>query len=207
MSLHVIFVRHGETVWHAENRYAGSSDIALTERGRRQAHALADWAEKADLTAVWASPLTRSQETAHDSAERAGLPVNVDPRLRELDFGIAEGLTRAEMRERFPEQLAAFKADPVANHLPSGEHPRDASDRYREFLADLQAEHREGRVLVVAHTTAIRLALCRMLGLPLREYRRIFPFLDNCALNELILRDSGPSLLTLNRPVTPGAFR
>lgn len=206
MSLHVIFVRHGETVWHDENRYAGSSDIALTERGHAQARALAEWAGQAELTAVWASPLARSQETAHGSAERAGLPVNVDPRLRELDFGIAEGLTRTEMGQRFPDQLAAFHTDPVAHHLPKGEDPLAASDRYRSFLRDLQDEHREGRVLVVGHTTAIRLTLCRMLGLPLREYRRIFPFLANCALNEIVLRDSVPSLLRLNCPVTPGAL-
>ncbi|KOU76204.1 phosphoglycerate mutase [Streptomyces sp. MMG1533] len=207
MSLHVIFVRHGETLWHAENRYAGSTDIALTERGHAQSRALADWAEQADLTAIRASPLTRSQETARDSAVRTGLPVSVDPRLRELDFGIAEGLTRAEMQLRFPDRLAAFKTDPVTNHFPKGENPLAAGDRYMEFLTDLQTEHREGRVLVVGHSTAIRLALCRILGLPLREYRRTFPFLANCALNEVVLHDGVMSLLTLNRPVTPGVLK
>ncbi|MGW3422332.1 histidine phosphatase family protein [Streptomyces phaeochromogenes] len=207
MSLHVILVRHGETLWHAENRYAGSTDIALTEHGHAQSRALADWAGQADLTAIFASPLARSQETARDSAVRTGLPVRVDERLRELDFGIAEGLTRAEMQQRFPDHLAAFGTDPVTNHFPKGENPLDASDRYLAFLTDLQAEHHEGRVLVVGHSTAIRLALCRLLGLPLRQYRRTFPFLANCALNELVLRDGVPSLLTLNRPVTPGELK
>ncbi|MCN9241522.1 histidine phosphatase family protein [Streptomyces sp. RY43-2] len=207
MSTHVILVRHGETVWHAENRYAGGTDVALTARGHAQAEALADWAEQAELTAVWASPLTRSRETAQPSVARTGLPLRADPRLRELDFGIAEGLTRAEMRRRFPDDLAAFQHDPVAHHFPEGENPVDAGDRYLEFLADLRAHHPDGRVLVVGHSTAIRLALCRLLGLPPREYRRVFPYLDNCALNEVVLRDGVSSLLTLNRPVTPGAFK
>jgi len=207
LSVHVIFVRHGETVWHAENRYAGGTDIELTERGHAQAQALADWAEQADLTAIWASPLTRSQETARASAVRTGLPMRLDRRLRELDFGVAEGLTRTEMRQRFPDDLAAFQTDPVAHHFPKGENPLDAADRYLAFLTDLQAHHPEGRVLVVSHSTAIRLALCRLLGLPPSEYRRIFPSLANCALNELVLGDGVPSLLTLNRPVTPGALR
>ncbi|GAA3982280.1 histidine phosphatase family protein [Streptomyces plumbiresistens] len=209
MSLHVIFVRHGETVWHAENRYAGSTDIVLTERGHAQSRALADWAEQADLTAIWASTLTRSQETARESALRTGLPVSVDERLRELDFGIAEGLTRAEMQQRFPDPLAAFTTDPVTHHFPKGENPVDAADRYLAFLTDLQdlqADHRDGRVLVVGHSTAIRLALCRILGLPLPQYRRTFPFLANCALNEVVFNDGVPSLLSLNRPVTPGAL-
>jgi probable phosphoglycerate mutase len=207
LSLHVIFARHGESVWHAENRYAGSTDIALTEHGHAQSRALADWAEQADLSAIWASTLTRSQVTARESAVRTGLPVRVDARLRELDFGIAEGLTRAEMQQRFPDHLAAFRTDPVTNHFPKGENPLAAGDRYLEFLTGLQAGHREGRVLVVGHSTAIRLALCRVLGLPLRDYRRTFPFLANCALNEVVLSDGVPSLLTLNRPVTPGALR
>jgi probable phosphoglycerate mutase len=207
MSVQVIFVRHGETEWHAENRYAGLSDVALTARGHAQGRALADWAAQADLDAVWASPLTRSRETARDSAERAGVPVQVDPRLLEVDFGIAEGLTRAEMEDRFPADLAAFQSDPVEHHFPKGENPMEAVDRYLTFLADLEADHPDGRVLVVGHSTAIRLTLCHLLGVPLRKYRRVFPFLVNCALNEIILRDGAISLLALNLPVTSGETR
>ncbi|AKH85433.1 phosphoglycerate mutase [Streptomyces sp. CNQ-509] len=219
MSLNVIFVRHGESVWHGENRYAGATDIDLTDHGRDQAAALADWAAQAGLTAVWSSPMLRCRQTAAGSAAAAGLPLHLDPRLRELDFGVAEGLTRAEMRERMPEAVASFEADPVASHFPEGEDPAAVVERYVAFLADLRAEHdtgaqgdgkqtggkeSDGRILVVAHSTAIRLTLCRLLDLPLRDYRRRFPHLANCALNELVLSDGTPSLLTLNRPVTPG---
>jgi probable phosphoglycerate mutase len=202
MSVHVYFVRHGESEWHAENRYAGGTDIALTEHGYAQAAELAEWAEQASLTAIWASPLARSRETARDASARTGLPVTIDPRLTELDFGIAEGLTRDEMARRFPEHLSAFQSDPVGHHFPKGENPGHAADRYVEVLRDLSAEHSSGRFLIIAHSTAIRLTLCRMLGLPLRSYRRIFPSLRNCALNELILHDDVPSLLTLNHPAT-----
>lgn len=218
MSLNVIFVRHGESVWHGENRYAGATDIDLTDHGRDQAAALADWAAQAGLTAVWSSPMLRCRQTAAASAARAGLPLHLDPRLRELDFGVAEGLTRAEMRERMPEAVASFEADPVASHFPGGEDPAGVVERYVDFLTGLRAEHDGGergegggsggkgaaRILVVAHSTAIRLTLCRLLDLPLRDYRRRFPHLANCALNELVLSDGTPSLLTLNRPVTPG---
>lgn len=207
MSVQVIFVRHGETQWHAENRYAGVSDVALTNRGRAQGRALADWAAKAGLDAVWASPLTRSRETASESAQRAGVPVQVDQRLREIDFGVGEGLTRAEMEDQFPADLAAFQSDPVEHHFPKGEHPTETVERYLTFLADLETDHPDSRVLVVGHSTAIRLTLCRLLGVPLREYRRVFPFLANCALNEIILRDGAISLLALNLPVTSGEPR
>ncbi|WP_419998608.1 histidine phosphatase family protein [Streptomyces boninensis] len=204
MTLTVYLVRHGESVWHEENRYAGATDIDLTDHGLAQAHRLADWAEQADLTAVWSSPLRRCVRSAEESAARTGLPLRLDSRLRELDFGVAEGLTRAEMRQRLPGELKAFEADPVANHFPEGEDPLAAADRYAAFLAGLQAEHEEGRVLVLGHNTAIRLALCRLLGMPPQDYRRAFPYLANCALNELVLRPDGPpALLAFNNPLAP----
>ncbi|MFC8228888.1 histidine phosphatase family protein [Streptomyces sp. NPDC057287] len=204
MSLHVFLVRHGESVWHEENRYAGVSDIELSEHGRAQAAGLASWAGRADLTAVWSSPMRRCRETAEGCADRAGLPLVLEPQLRELDFGVAEGMTRAELREHLPGVLKAFEADPVGSHFPEGEDPVAAGERYADVLGGLRAGHQEGRVLVVAHSTAIRLALCRLLGIPLRDYRRVFPHLANCAVNELVLRDGTPSLLALNQHVTPG---
>ncbi len=204
---YLVLVRHGETVWHAENRYAGASDIALTTRGLEQAAQLASWARTARLSAVWASTLSRAQLTAAACAEVTGTPLQLDERLRELDFGAGEGLTSAEMRHRFPDALDAFRADPVANHLPDGEDPVKAADRFTACLYDIADQHPDGRILVVAHTTAIRLALCRLIGVPLSEYRRLFPFVRNCGLTELRLQDGQTSVLEFNTPIEPGSFR
>ena len=70
----LVLVRHGETVWHAENRYAGVSDVALTPRGEEQAARLARWARTAGLVAVWSSPLSRARRTAQGCAGAADLP-------------------------------------------------------------------------------------------------------------------------------------
>ncbi|GAA3676567.1 alpha-ribazole phosphatase [Nonomuraea antimicrobica] len=204
----LVLVRHGETVWHAENRYAGTSDVELTPRGHEQADRLAGWAAGAGLTAVWASTLSRARITAEAAAARAGLPVGTDARLRELNFGEGEGLTAAEMTARFPEARAAFEADPVAHPLPGGEDPHLAAERFVAALHGIAAAHPAGRVLVVAHTTAIRLALCRLIGVPLGRYRRLFPRLDNCALTELRLTGPDPAqvaILQYNSPI--GAVR
>jgi broad specificity phosphatase PhoE len=196
----LVLVRHGQTVWHAENRYAGRSDVALTPRGVEQAAQLAVWAQTAGLAAVWSSTLSRARITAEACSEAAGLPLEVDARLCELDFGEGEGLTSAEMTERFPDARAAFLADPVTHHLPGGEDPVSAADRFTECLGEIAEKHPDGRVLVVAHSSAIRLALCRLIGVPLAEYRRLFPTLRNCALTELRLRDGRAALLQFNTP-------
>ncbi|GAA2595742.1 histidine phosphatase family protein [Actinomadura fulvescens] len=196
----LVLVRHGETTWHAENRYAGVTDVPLTPRGLDQARRLADWARTAGLAAVWSSDLTRARLTAEPCAEAAGLPLCIDERLRELNFGRAEGLTRAEMRQRFPEALQAFHADPVNGHLPGGEDPAAAAGRFTACLNDIARRHPDKRILVIAHTTAIRLALCTLLGLPLPGYRRLFPSVRNCALTEIRVEDGDVALLAFNTP-------
>ncbi|MFG1945150.1 histidine phosphatase family protein [Nonomuraea sp. NPDC048826] len=201
----LVLARHGETGWHAENRYAGISDVELTPRGHEQARLLAEWAAGAGLSAVWSSTLSRAVITARAAAEAAGVRPRTDERLRELDFGRGEGLTAREMRERFPEARAAFEADPAAHPLPGGEDPAAAAERFTAALRDLAAASPGGRVLVVAHTTAIRIALCRLIGVPLGEYRRLFPRLDNCALTELRLDGPRTAILQYNSPI--GAVR
>lgn len=204
---HLVLVRHGETVWHAENRYAGVSDISLTARGLRQAGQLAAWAKTAGLSGVWASNLNRAQLTAKACVEISGTPLTIDERLRELDFGDGEGLTAAEMEQQFPEAVHAFRADPVADHLPGGEDPARAAKRFTECLHDIARRHPGGRVLVVAHTTAIRLALCQLIGVPLREYRQLFPFVRNCALTEIRLHDGRVAVIEFNTPIEREGLR
>lgn len=197
----LVLVRHGETVWHAENRYAGVSEVELSPRGLGQAARLATWASSAGLAAVWSSSQGRALGTATPCAEAAGLRLQVDARLRELDFGDGEGLTSQEMRERIPEAFAAFGIDPVANHLPGGEDPIAAVGRFVACLHDISDLQSEGRVLVVAHATMIRLALCHLLGAPLGDYRRLFPAIGNCALTEIRMTGGRPALLQFNVPV------
>ncbi len=200
----LVLVRHGETVWHSEDRYAGSSDIELTPRGVRQAELLARWATTAHLAAVWSSQLSRAVRTARDSAAALGIEVVVDDRLRELDFGAAEGLTKSDLATTFPSELAAFRADPVEYHLPAGESPVEAAQRFVSCLHDIASAEPDGRVLVVAHTTAIRLAVCHLVGIDLSCYRQVFPAVRNCALTEVRLEpgaDGAAALLQFNTPV------
>ncbi len=197
----LVLVRHGETVWGADNRYAGQSDIALTPHGELQSERLARWASGARLAAVWSSPLSRARLTAAPSAAAAGLPLHIDDRLLELHFGEAEGLTEREMEARFPAERAAFLRDPVVHFLPGGEDPLLAAVRGVAALQAIAAAAADGRCLVVAHSTLLRLALCRLLGIPLARYRTAIPRFPNTALTEIELTPGGASLLCFNVPL------
>ena len=195
----LVLVRHGETQWHADNRYAGRSDVALTPRGHEQAADLARWAAGAGLDAVLTSTLGRARETAAPAAEAAGIVVQVDERLVEVDFGEGDGRTRDEMRAAFPGALDAFLRRPASSPFPGGEAGADAVARAAPALAEAAAAHPEGRVLVVAHQTLLRLLLCSMLGLPLDHYRAVFPRLENIARTVVRPATDGPgALLMLN---------
>jgi 2,3-bisphosphoglycerate-dependent phosphoglycerate mutase len=203
----LFLARHGQTVWHAENRYAGGvSDVDLTPAGVAQARALAAWARARRLDAVVASPVRRAQETAAPVAAVLGVPVETVDDLREVRFGVAEGRTLAEVAAEGPDGAAMverFRADPVAHPFPGAEPPADAANRCARALRATAARARGATVLVVAHNTLLRLGLCALIGLPVSRYRHVFPRLDNAAVSEIRLSGDvaePAALLSLNVP-------
>ena len=210
----LFLVRHGETVWHGENRYAGSSDVALTDVGRAQADRLARWAGRAELTAIATSDLARARDTAAPAAAVTGLTPVVDPDLREQHFGAGEGRTLQELGEDPSAGADRFADDPWANPFPDAEDPARAADRFLTALARVTeaaaavVEGPRARVLVVCHNTVLRLAACRLTGIPGRDYRRVLGAPDNTAYAELLATADGGeapvsgTLVRWNVPIT-----
>ena len=198
----LLLARHGETVWHAENRYAGSSDVGLTEKGIGQAATLGRWAAGQPLAAVYASDLSRAVLTATPSADALGLQVQIDPRLREVHFGRGEGMTRTEMIEVFPAGLASFLASPGHVPLPDGEAGLTAVQRAWSALEEISVRHQGDTVLVVMHSTLMRLLLCRVLGVPLDNYRDTLPSVQNAAITSITINEGKPALHSYNVPTS-----
>ena len=97
----LFLVRHAETIWHRENRYAGRTDVALTEAGHAQAEQLGLWCAAANIDAIWTSPLARCQLTAAPAAALMDCVPVIDDRLVELDFGSLEGRPKLKPRHFF----------------------------------------------------------------------------------------------------------
>jgi len=199
----LLLARHGQTVWHAENRYAGVSDVALTDTGRAQAEALGRWAAAHPVDAIWTSLVSRAIATAGPACRALGLTPHREPDLRECDFGEVEGHTLAEFADRDPGAAEAFRADPVAHPFPGAEDPKAAADRGAAAVHRIAAAHDGERVLVVAHNTLLRLVLCSLLSIPLADYRRVFPQLRNAAVSELRMDTGSVGLISLNVPCEP----
>lgn len=197
----VFFARHGESVWHAENRYAGTTDVGMTKRGFEQAGRLSEWAATAGLAAVYSSGSSRARDTAAPAALAINASVQIDPRFREVGFGEGEGLTRTEMAERFPDALAAFIDRPASIPLPGGEPGMSAIERFVAGLAEVAVSHPAGRVLIVSHSTVIRLVMSRLLGINPDRYRQVFPVLGNATITEVIYESANAGLLRYNQPI------
>jgi broad specificity phosphatase PhoE len=175
----VLLLRHGETGFHAENRYAGVTDLPLNDNGKRQAEHLAEWASSTAIGSLWSSDLLRAVQTASPLAAVSGLPPIVEPGFRELDFGRGEGMTQAEMRAEFPRERTAFEVDPFSNALPLGESGPDAVARARAALRNVleqsTATAPDDLIVIVTHSTLLRLLVADLIGAPRSSYRTLFP--------------------------------
>ena len=149
---------------------------------------------------MYSSDLSRAIATAQPAVAGLGTKLVVDARLREVDFGRAEGLTRSEMAHAFPQELAAFMANPGTSPLPGGEAGSSAVARALGALEDIAAARPDGAVLVVMHTTLMRLLLCHMMGIPLDRYRTVFPEVINAAITEVRFDGKEWALATFNSP-------
>ncbi len=199
----LLLARHGQTEWHSDNRYVSRTDIGLTETGREQARTLARRAEREKVNLVLSSPLGRALLTAKPAAAACNLEPETDERLRELDFGEWEGRTLAEIREEDPESVRRFE-ESAEHGFPGGEPLHEGADRVLKVFACLSRSHAGETVLVVAHNTLLRLALCRMLGVELGHYRRLMPRVVNGAVSEVRFGENGGALYSFNDAGGPG---
>ena len=190
-----LLLRHGQTPMSVQKRYAGLSpktDAPLTDTGVRQAVAAAKRLASAGIDAIVASPLQRTVRTAEEVAAVTGVPVLTDQDFRETDFGAWEGLTFAEVRERWPSELATWLADPSVAP-PGGESFDQVSERVTAALQRILAERAHQTVLIVSHVTPIKtLVAAALLAPPAALYRM---HLDVAALSEIDWYADGPAVL------------
>jgi broad specificity phosphatase PhoE len=191
------FVRHGETAWNAEERLCGSTDVPLSDVGRRQAHLLGLRFQPIWVEALYSSPLGRALETAQLIGEAIGREPVVDPRLAELNYGAWEGRLFEEIKRTSPAIYGAWDADPANVAPPEGETGVHLIERVTPFMADLAQRHRSGNVVVVCHKTVCRLLACHIMGTPLSEYRRRIT-MDNAAVNIFETREGKWGVVALN---------
>jgi probable phosphoglycerate mutase len=151
MSTRFIVIRHGETHWNREGRIQGHLDSALTEEGSGQAEAVAERLAKQNVDVLYSSDLGRARQTARRIAERCGLDILTDRRLREKNLGVFQGLTATDMKAQFPVEYARYLSREPSFVIPGGESARQFFDRTVSCFEDLASRTSGGTVVVVTH--------------------------------------------------------
>lgn len=192
----VFLVRHGATILTAEDRFAGATDVPLSDEGREQARRLSFRLAKEPIRGVYASPLGRTMETARIIIQPHNLEVQAREGLREISHGHWEQKTRKEVDELYPQEAESWDKDPFTFAPVGGESGLAVTARALPAFLEIVKEHPGETVLVVSHKATIRLLLSSLLGFDPRRYR------DNldqspAALNIVDFKDQVHARLTL----------
>jgi probable phosphoglycerate mutase len=169
----ITIARHGETAWSRAGRFQGLADIGLSRRGRAQAHQLAQ-SLVGDYSAVWSSDLRRARATAAPIAARFAVSVRIDRRLREIDVGSWEGLTRSEVACRWPAEYAAWLIDPTLDTC-SRESFASLRSRCDAVASALCVGAQQGAVIAVTHGTSGIVLMASLLAKSAREVAETVP--------------------------------
>ena len=159
MPTRIFLVRHGATTLTAEDRFAGSSNVNLSEEGRRQVTSLARRLENEQLHAVYCSPLDRTVETATIIAAPHNLTPVREEGLREIDYGHWEGLRRSEIEAKYAQEYEAWQEDPFTIGPHEGESGVNVLNRALPVMRRIVEENRHKSILIVAHKGVNRILI------------------------------------------------
>ncbi|HEX6108578.1 MAG TPA: alpha-ribazole phosphatase [Ktedonobacteraceae bacterium] len=203
--MRLILVRHGETMYNAQRRYTGQSDVPLNALGERQAAALGEYLATEHLDVIVTSDLERTRVTAEAIARYHGLAIQEDIDLRELAFGEWEGYTYDEVLARDAKLVAQWRSDPTTYAPPGGETVAQLRDRCAHALRNWQTQYPEASVLWVTHGGLIGVLLCHVLGIDLKrrwQFRH-----DNASISEMYLSGDRVMIVRLNETAHLRALR
>ena len=171
--MRLILIRHGETQLNRDGRVQGRDSEPLNRTGRAQARAVAGALSGDAPFALYASPLTRAMETAQAISDAFQVPCTPLRGLEEIDTGELNGLTGQEMKERFPELMQEWDRNPASVRMPGGESMVEVRQRAWKAVTTLLERHDEQTAVAVSHNFAICTIVCKVLGTPLRHFRRL----------------------------------
>ncbi len=156
---HVLLIRHGETDFNREHRLQGVMAVPLNDNGIAQAASVAKYLSRLSIDRLYSSPILRAYETAEIISRAILLPCSFDKRLREIEFGIFEGLTFPLVEKRFPVEHKKWTSGYLDYGVPKGESRRDVQQRMRAAWNDITENEDSQTVALVTHGSAISIFL------------------------------------------------
>jgi len=193
----ILLVRHGQTAWNREERFRGQVDVPLDDWGLRQAELVGRRiAERWEPTAIYASSLQRTLQTAAGIARACNLRTTIHDGLLDIDYGVFAGLTPQEAADLYPDIARAWRRAPHMILFPDGQSLGDVRDRAEAALEGIVANHPHQMVVLVTHVVICRLLLCAILGLDSSHFWQFEPATASISVFEVY--DGHSVLLSFN---------
>jgi broad specificity phosphatase PhoE len=171
--INIYIARHGETTWNEEGRIQGKSDPGLSSKGYAQSLALCHHLKSRSLSAIYTSTRQRSVLTAEPLANHFGLPIQRQPELDEIAFGILEGKLLHQFDDELKSEWERFKDDRFMYRIPGAENYADVANRVKPFAQKLLRVHKGQEVLIVGHRVVNRLLIGMLMQYPVEQVLKI----------------------------------
>ncbi len=189
-------VRHGQTNWNILGRTQGHGNSDLTKKGLEQAKELADAIVDYPIDYIYSSDLGRAVQTAQIIANKLNLDVKKTSTLREMGFGIWEGLLIEEIKRDHLDTYNTWRNKPHLVNIEGGENLHIIKERTDKFIKELNKKYDNKHIVLVSHSVTVRAMLLSFLGSSMQNIYRIKQ--DNTALNIVECRDYGPVVIKMN---------
>jgi len=170
-------IRHGQTDWNLTGRWQGQAADApgLNDTGYAQALTVHEQLKGIKISAIYSSDLLRARQTADLIAESLGLPVTLEPRLREINLGVWEGMPSDEIEAKYPQELAQRALDPFHTRAPNGESPQDVVERVLAAVNEIASRHPNESVVIVGHGVSLAVIICHTQGFSMEDVYQHIP--------------------------------
>ena len=192
----LLLVRHGITEFNSTRRFAGYSDVEMSDAGYRQVEKLRDRLANEKIDIIYSSDLRRALVTAEVISSRHNVDIITYSELREINYGDAEGLTFQEISSRYPEVAELVTNFSLQLKFPGGESFEGFIERTSKFLDKLKRHTPSQTMLIVSHGGPLRVLICRLLEIDLGHWRQIR--LDNASLSRVETYPQGAIVSLLN---------
>lgn len=192
----LLLIRHGETESNKKSIIQGQTDTDLNASGIKKAAETAEFLKDYSFDQIYSSDLMRAKKTASFIADKLNIEIKESEKIREIHFGDWEGLNLEQIAEKYPEDLEAWKKDPLTNGPPGGENITQFSARINYFFNELLEKHRGEKLIVVTHGGVIKMYLREILSVNTKSFRQFQ--IDNTSLTKLKFYDDSVVLSKLN---------
>jgi len=190
----LIIVRHAEAQGNFERFFQGWTDGLLTEKGHLQAALVGEKLKDEKIDVIYASTLTRTQQTAKYIANQHGLNLKIRDDIKEIHGGDWENVCFDELPARWPDDYDNWNYNPHLHTMPNGESTLHLYERMKKAILEIISDNEGKNICIVTHGTAIRTLMCYLLSIPFEKLNEV-PWYDNTAVTKFTFDDGKIELL------------